>query len=297
MPGLWVGWPENLFPVLALLLIVLCQVILEFAMRGGNGMQLELPKGYGRVIWRAIMEFAMLADGDRCLVGFSGGKDSAFLLYALAALRAKAPFEFELAAATIDPMFDDQFPEERLRLFCQQLRVPFYLERTNLAQLAFASKRQNPCARCAFFRRGALNRIAKREGYNRLALAHHHDDAVETFLLSLLYAGQIKTFTPVTKQDALDLLIIRPLIYLRESEIESQRFFTWASVPSMCLLDGRSARQTVKELLRANPLFYNNLAAAMRFPLSQIRLWPPELTREEMRPRYQQAILGKQKKF
>jgi tRNA(Ile)-lysidine synthase TilS/MesJ len=189
------------------------------------------------------MEFSMLGPGDRCLVGLSGGKDSAFLLYALAALRQTAPFQFDLAAATIDPMFDPNFPADRLRQLCESLGVPFFLEQSNFAQLAFAPSEQNPCPRCAYFRRGALNRIAKREGYNRLALAHHHDDAVETFLMSILYAGQIKTFTPVTQQERSELLVIRPLIYLRESQIRATSFSIgnrWpAAVPWTDILLGR----------------------------------------------------------
>lgn len=237
----------------------------------------------------------MLAQGDRCLVGLSGGKDSAFLLYALAALKQKAPFQFDLAAVTIDPMFDPDFPAARLQELCDSLGVPLFLEQSNLAQVAFAPSEQNPCPRCAYFRRGALNRIARREGYNRLALAHHHDDATETFLMSILYAGQIKTFTPVTKQDRSDLLVIRPLIYLREAQIRATRsFFDWDPVPSCCPLDGQSTRQTVKELLRTlgqeNASLYSNVSAAMRLPLANVQLWPPELTREEMRSKYRQVL-------
>ncbi|NLW16607.1 MAG: tRNA 2-thiocytidine biosynthesis protein TtcA [Firmicutes bacterium] len=258
-------------------------------------MQPQLPRKISRIIWRALMEFSMLGPGDRCLVGLSGGKDSAFLLYALAALKLKAPFQFDLAAVTIDPMFDPNFPAARIQELCDQLGVPLFLERTNLAAAAFAPSNQNPCSRCAYLRRGALNRIAKREGYNRLALAHHHDDAVETFLMSILYAGQIKTFGPVTWQDRSGLLVIRPLIYLREAQIRATRsFFDWEPVPTGCPLDGKSTRQRVKDLLctleTENPVIYSNLSAAMRLPLTEIELWPPELTREEMRSKYRQVL-------
>lgn len=241
----------------------------------------------------------MLGPGDRCLVGLSGGKDSAFLLYALAALKPKAPFPFDLAAATIDPMFDPRFPAARLQELCDSLEVPLFLEQSNLAEVAFAPSEQNPCSRCAYFRRGALNRIATREGYNRLALAHHHDDAVETFLMSILYAGQIKTFSPVTRQDRRGLLVIRPLIYLREAQIRATRsFFAWEPVPSCCPLDGQSTRQTVKELLQTlgeeNSSLYSNVSAAMRSPLASVRLWPPELTRAEMRSKYRQVLPDRQ---
>jgi len=262
-------------------------------------MQANLPKSYVRKIWRALMEFDMLGPGDRCLVGLSGGKDSSFLLYALSVIREHAPFRFELAAATIDPMFDQHFPAERLHRLCESLQVPLILEQVNLAEIAFAPSEQNPCPRCAFFRRGALNRIAQRDGHNRLALAHHHDDAVETFLMSILFSGQIKTFTPVTEQDRSQLTVIRPLIYLREWEIKSAyKFFAWDPIANPCPLDGKSTRQTVKELLRelgrANRSVYDNVSAAMRLPIDKIELWPTELNRETMRQRYLKAMFGNQ---
>lgn len=261
-------------------------------------MQASLPKNYVKKIWRALMEFDMLRPGDRCLVGLSGGKDSSFLLYALAVIRQHAPFAFDLAAVTIDPMFDDQFPRQRLQALCDRLDVPLILERVNLAAIAFAPSDQNPCPRCAFFRRGALNRIARREGYNRLALAHHHDDAVETFLMSILFSGQIKTFTPVTRQDRSGLTVIRPLIYLREWEVKAAyKFFEWQPIHNPCPLDGKSMRQKVKELLRElgreNRSVYDNVSAAMRIPMERVELWPGELSRDEMRRKYLQAMFDK----
>lgn len=264
-------------------------------------MQANLPKNYVKKIWRALMEFDMLRPGDRCLVGLSGGKDSSFMLYALSVIREHAPFAFDLAAVTIDPMFDDQFPGDKLQGLCDRLGVPFILEQVNLAEIAFAPSEQNPCPRCAFFRRGALNRIAEREGYNRLALAHHHDDAVETFLMSLLFSGQIKTFAPVITQDRVGTTVIRPLVYLREWEVKAAyKFFEWEPIVNPCPLDGKSTRQTVKELLRElgreNRSVYDNLSAAMRIPLDRVELWPEELTRDEMRQKYLKAMFGDQAK-
>ncbi|MGE5654066.1 MAG: tRNA 2-thiocytidine biosynthesis TtcA family protein [Bacillota bacterium] len=239
----------------------------------------------------------MIAPGDRVLVGLSGGKDSSFLLYALATLREHAPFAFDLAAATIDPMFDEPFPSDRLVGLCRDLDIPFHLERLPVAEAAFAPGTQNPCPRCAYFRRGALNGIAWREGYNRLALAHHHDDAVETFLMSILYSGQIKTFGPTTPQDD-GLMVIRPLIYLREAQIRAAyRFFAFEPIKSPCPLDGKSMRQTVKDQIRAlthqNRTVYDNLSAAMRVAPGRIELWPPELSKDEMHVRYLETFRTK----
>jgi tRNA(Ile)-lysidine synthase TilS/MesJ len=134
-----------------------------------------------------------------------------------------------------------------------------------------------------------------------LALAHHHDDAVETFLMSVLFSGQIKTFSPVTEQDKSGLTVIRPLIYLREWEVKAAyKFFEWQPIHNPCPLDGKSTRQTVKELLRElgreNRSVYENISAAMRIPLERVELWPSELSKEEMRQKYLKAMFGHQAK-
>jgi tRNA(Ile)-lysidine synthase TilS/MesJ len=241
-----------------------------------------LPKYYFNRIMRAIKEFEMVAPGDRVLVGFSGGKDSAFLLYALRSIQAYADIPFSLAALTIDPMFPDAaFPEEHLRSLCERLEVPFFFERTTIAEFAFAQDaRENPCPRCSYLRRGAINRFATENGFNRVALAHHHDDAVETFLLSLFYNGQIKTFLPVTEQDRAGVSLIRPLIYLREFEVKAayHKFFDfYQPVPSPCPLDKTSKRAEVKQTLialsKTNRQLYANLGQAIRTD-AFVELWP-----------------------
>ncbi|HZW49734.1 MAG TPA: tRNA 2-thiocytidine biosynthesis TtcA family protein, partial [Bacillota bacterium] len=180
-------------------------------------LQRQLPKNYSSSIWRAIMEFDMLQPNDRVMVGLSGGKDSSFLLYALWVIQQHSLIPFELAAVTIDPGFSETSPRPVLQELCDAMGIPLFFEALpQMKEVIFTEdKRQSPCARCAFFRRGAINRIAVANGYNKLALGHHHDDAVETFLMSILYSGQITTFTPVTAQERAGLTIIRPMVYLR----------------------------------------------------------------------------------
>ncbi|MCL2498697.1 MAG: tRNA 2-thiocytidine biosynthesis TtcA family protein, partial [Symbiobacteriaceae bacterium] len=190
--------------------------------------KLALPKNYSRRIWRAIMEFEMLQPGDKVLVGLSGGKDSALLLFALKVLQQQTGYPFELGAVTVDAGFSSESYQDILTELCTALSVPLYYERhPELQEIVFDPQhRQNPCARCAFFRRGIINRIAVKEGYNKIALGHHLDDAVETFLMSILLAGKIETFTPVTSQDRSQVTVIRPLVLLREKEITgAKRFF------------------------------------------------------------------------
>jgi tRNA(Ile)-lysidine synthase TilS/MesJ len=259
-----------------------------------------LPKNYSKPIWRAIMEFDMINPGDRIMVGLSGGKDSAFLLYALWVLQKQTVIPFELAAVSIDPGFAEISPRPVLQELCDALGIPlFYEELPHMKDVIFTKEgNQSPCAQCAFFRRGAINRIAVRHGYGKLALGHHHDDAVETFLMSILYSGQITTFLPVTPQDRAGLTVIRPLIYLREKEIRAARkFFNFEPVSSCCPRDGKSTRSEVKALIHqlhnSNHSIYDNLTAAMRFPMDKAVLWPPTLPRDEMRKQYLRKVSWK----
>ena len=255
--------------------------------------KMRLPKNYARRIWRAIMEFGMLSAGDRVLVGLSGGKDSSLLLYALAHLRQQTGYPFEVAAATIDPGFAPQSFEAELRTLCDTLDVPFFYERhEELAEVIFDPQSdQSPCARCAFFRRGMLNRIASDKGYNKLALGHHLDDAVETFLMNILYSGRMMTLMPVTPQDRSQTTVIRPLCLLREKEITGSRsFFPWQPLSSCCPREDVSQRAQVKALIRNlgadSPQLFDRLVHAMRRAPSEVELWPPQASAADMRQHY-----------
>lgn len=240
-------------------------------------MGLSLPGSYNRKILRAIMEFKLIEEGDRVLVGFSGGKDSAFLIYALAVLRQHKIIRCELAALTVDLGFSKELPLEVMGDYCRRLGVSFYALRTQIGKVA-EEQREGACNICSHLRRGAMNRFAKAEGFNKVALAHHHDDAVETFLMSILYSGQIKTFLPRTDLDRSGLTVIRPLAYLREKEIRKTLDLTgFAPAPSPCPRNCHTQRQRVKELIqgltREHRCVYTNLAAAMRHG-APIELWP-----------------------
>jgi len=249
--------------------------------------RLSLSGTYTRKLLRAIREFDLIRPGDRVLVGFSGGKDSAFLLYALAVFQKSNLIPFTLGALTIDLGFETALNPKPLEAYCERLGVSFRLVKTEIARYAFGeSNPEGPCATCSFLRRGTMNRIAGEDGYNIIALAHHHDDAVETFLMSVIYSGQIKTFLPRTELDRSGLTVIRPLAYFRESELrEAIEVTNFQPVASPCPADGLTKRAETKELIRKlcrhDNRVFNNLAAVIREG-RPMELWPAETSPESV---------------
>ena len=259
-------------------------------------MNLNLPQLYYSKLMRAVVEFDMIHDGDHILLGISGGKDSIFLAYAMAILQKRLQKNFQISALTINPQFKDEqgrpalFDIERAKGFMAELSIPYEIIDVDIAGTIATTPDKNPCYTCAFFRRGAVNRYAMEHGVNKIAYAHHHDDAVETFLMSLLYSGQLHTFTPVTYLDRTKLTVIRPLVYFRESElIDAIKIHGFDPVKSPCPHDGHTVRQDVKELIARLepeiPDLYEHLGAAMRKGALG-ELWPAAKTRAEMRQTY-----------
>ncbi|MFW5991798.1 MAG: tRNA 2-thiocytidine biosynthesis TtcA family protein, partial [Halanaerobiaceae bacterium] len=176
-------------------------------------MKLSLPKTYNRKIVQAIAEFTLIEDGDNILVALSGGKDSSFLLFALAVLKKHMAVNFKLSAITIDLGFNKS-DYTYLKNLCCRLDIPYHIEKTRIAEYILNVKDGAPCAKCAHFRRGAMVNYMKEHGFNKIAFGHHYDDAVETFLMSIIYSGQILTFQPRRHLSDSDVYIIRPMIYL-----------------------------------------------------------------------------------
>ena len=224
-------------------------------------------------IRRCIEDYGMIGDGDKVAVGVSGGKDSLALLCALTKLREFYPKRFELHAVTLDMGFDgmDFSPVEKL---CEELGVPYTLRRKDLAKIVFdGSREKNYCALCAKMRRGALNDLVTELGIKKIALAHHFDDAVETFLLSLLYEGRINCFQPVTYMDRSSVTQIRPMLYIREGTIiKLAEKCGLPVVYNTCPMNGVSKREEVKTLLKTLGVSYPDLknkifGAMQRYPL------------------------------
>ena len=200
---------------------------------------------------RCIDDYDMIKQGETVAVGVSGGKDSLVLLCALASLREYHPKKFKLHAVTLEMGFKDM-DFSGVKKLCKNLKIPYTQEHSNIAAIVFDQRKEkNPCSLCAKMRRAALCGMVKNLGIMTLALAHHYDDAVETFLLSLLYEGRINCFQPVTHLSRTDITQIRPMLYTGEKAI--QKFVELNNLPvvhNTCPMNGVSKREDVKTLLK-----------------------------------------------
>lgn len=200
---------------------------------------------------KAVDEYRMIQEGDHIAVGISGGKDSLTLLYALHGLKRFYPEHFELSAVTVDLGFPD-FNLEPVRELCAELQVPYRVVDSDIYHILFDLRREsNPCSLCAKMRKGALNQAVKEMGCNKVAYGHHMDDIIETMLLSLIFEGRFHSFSPKTYLDRMDLTVIRPLMFLGESDIIGfQNKYRLPAAEKKCPVDGYTKRQYAKELVR-----------------------------------------------
>ena len=201
---------------------------------------------------KAVQQYEMLAPGDRVLVGVSGGKDSLVLLKGLIELRRFIGIDYDVVAITLDPRFGGvEGDYSSVAQVCSEAGVEYRLIPTDIGQIVFDIRKElNPCSLCAKLRRGALHNAAKDAGCNKIALGHHFDDAVETFMMNLLNEGRIGCFSPVTHLARCGLVQIRPMVMAPEKEvIRAARRLDLNVVKSKCPADGHTSRQRTKELL------------------------------------------------
>ena len=222
---------------------------------------------------RAVDDYQMIQEGDSIAVGVSGGKDSLALLAALAHLRRFYPKKFTLKAITLD-MGYEEMDFTPIRRFCEELDVEYILIPTQIKTIIFdIRKEENPCALCAKMRRGALHEAALAAGCDKIALGHHFDDVVETYMLSLFYEGRINCFQPVTYLDRRGVTLLRPLLYTPESYVRSvTKRIELPVVHNPCPADGNTKREEVKGLLRQmekenHGLRQRIFGAIQRYPL------------------------------
>ena len=224
------------------------------------------------LVRRCVEDYHMIEDGDKIAVGVSGGKDSLVLLELLAALRGYHNKSFSLCAITIDMGLGMDY--SGIAEMCGRLEVPYTVIKTEIGPIVFDyRKEKNPCSMCSKMRRGALNQALLDLGCNKLALGHHFDDAVETFLMSLLYEGRISCFQPVTHLDRTGVTQIRPMLYIHEKTVDS--FAKRMDLPVLlnrCPVDKHTKREEVKELIYELVKTYPDLkerifGAMQRYPL------------------------------
>ena len=147
---------------------------------------------------KAVEEYNMIENGDRIAVGVSGGKDSLALLCALAKLKRIIGIDYQIVGVTIDMGLDGADFSE-IEALCKELEIEYHIIKTQIYEIIFKVREEkSPCSLCARMRRGALHDAAKELGCNKLALGHHFDDVVETFMLNLFFEGRVGCFRPVT---------------------------------------------------------------------------------------------------
>ena len=199
---------------------------------------------------RAVDDYQMIEDGDRIAVGISGGKDSLALLETLAALRVFYPKKFDIVAITIDMGFEGSDFSEVAEL-CRRINVEYQVIKTDIAKIIFDIRKEpNPCSLCAKMRRGSLHSAAQDAGCNKVALGHHFDDAVETFMMNMFFEGRLGCFSPKSYLSNRKLMLIRPMIYATEKDV---LYFTGKRrlpiVTSLCPEDHATEREKMKKLL------------------------------------------------
>jgi len=213
----------------------------------------KLVKKLCRLMGQAINDFKMIEEGDKVMVCVSGGKDSYAMLDILLKLRDRAPIHFDLVAVNLDQK-QPGFPEDVLPNYLRHLQVPFHIEEQDTYSIV---KRVIPdgkttCGLCSRLRRGILYRVADELGATKIALGHHREDILETFLLNMFYGGQLKSMPPKLQSDDGKHIVIRPLAYVPEKYLE--RYATDQEFPiipcNLCGSQPNLQRNAMKELLK-----------------------------------------------
>ncbi|MCH9645759.1 MAG: tRNA 2-thiocytidine biosynthesis protein TtcA [Proteobacteria bacterium] len=236
-----------------------------------------LPKLLVKPVGRAINDFSMIKEGDKILLAVSGGKDSLSLFHLLRHFQRHAPIHFDLGIVTIDPQVEG-FEPQTLEVFFKTFDTPYFFEEFPILEQAKESmKGDSYCSFCARIKRGLMYKVARREGYNVLALGQHLDDLSESLMMSMCHNGKIQTMKAHYINDAKDLRIIRPMVYVRERQLADFA----ASVNLPVIADSCPAcftmpteRDHFKQWLlteeKRTPNLYKNLLSAMKPMLDEV---------------------------
>jgi tRNA 2-thiocytidine biosynthesis protein TtcA len=211
----------------------------------------KLEERLRRKVGTCITEYQLIEEGDRILVGLSGGKDSWALLDLLASLQKRAPVHFEVHGVTIDPGFPG-FNPDRIAEVCERIGIPHEILSAPIDTMTRAKPEIIPCAMCSRLRRGVLYTFAKQNGYTKIALGHHLDDLIETLLINQFFGGRLSTMPLKLVSDDGANTVIRPLGTCEEDDL---RRFAWLKgypiVPCGCPLCGASVLESRRAQIKA----------------------------------------------
>ncbi|EGZ22019.1 hypothetical protein PHYSODRAFT_557789 [Phytophthora sojae] len=250
------------------------------------------PKKLLRWVGQAMMQWDMIQEGDRLLLGVSGGKDSLSLLHVLLRFQKRAPVRFELACATVDPQ-TPSFDPSPLKEYMRALGVPYYYLSENIIERATCEMNGDSlCSYCSRMKRGVLYTCCRKYGFNKLVLAQHLDDLAESFFMSAMHNGQLRTMKAKYWNDQRDVEVLRPLAYVRE--IELKKFAYDSRLPVInencpaCFEEPKERHRVKKMLAQEESLYpdmYNSLRRAL-LPLMDDASYAPL---EAVRARVEQA--------
>ncbi len=231
-----------------------------------NAQDSAIIKKVNQKVGKAIQKYGLIAESDRILVGLSGGKDSLALLEILAGRLRVQPVKYELAAIHISLKSQPYTIDlEYLRSFAENLQVPFI---HRIIDVDFNPEDNNPCFFCSWNRRKALFETARELGYNKLALGHHMDDAIETLLMNMVFQSSISSMPPILPMFEQKLFIIRPLSLLTEDEVRQfARVKNFRTEIKTCTFEKDSKRKDIKKLIgqlsELTPNVRSNIYASM----------------------------------
>ncbi|ANV97944.1 tRNA 2-thiocytidine(32) synthetase TtcA [Helicobacter enhydrae] len=235
---------------------------------------IEISKKILRITGQTNAQFDLIKEGDRILLGLSGGKDSILLATLLARLKKYAPFNFEFKALTVDYGRGGEY--DYIFEYCEQNNIPYELYRTDIYKILEENRREGTiyCSFCSRMRRGALYSKALEGNYNKIALAHHLDDAAESFMMNLSYNGALRSMPPIYQAEN-GLWVIRPLIFVREAQIIDfiAKNNIYIAPDCNCPINWQKddkkpfarekTKQMLKELEKFNPNFFTSLKVAL----------------------------------
>ena len=222
-------------------------------------------------VTKAITEYSLIEDGDRVMVGLSGGKDSWALLQMLDVLRRRAPISFSLVAVTVDSGYNG-YRHDLISRTCEARGWDYHIEHTDIGDVMddILESNATPCSLCARLRRGVLYRLAKHVGATKIALGHHLDDFIETLLLNLFFAGAVKAMPARLVSDNGEHVVIRPLVYVTESEARAYAKESELPIIGCCCpacgdlsLQRQRVKRLIAELEVEHPEIKNSMIRAL----------------------------------